>query len=320
MNFANPYIMYIAVAAVFICLFIIMAGVIQAFANYQKRRETISKIKHTQNQWAKVDVEESGEPVSFFNRLVKALSSSGSKLSGGSSEKYSAGRLRFLRAGIVNPEVSSIYWGTKVWLPIIFIGSFVLLRMFVFKLITLRVSMGIAVASGLFGFYLPEIFLYLKANYRRSKIDKGLPDALDLLVVCVEAGLGLDSAFKRVADEMALTEPQLSSEFKLLNLEQRAGMSRTIALRNLALRVNLDSLNSLITLVVQTDKFGTSVVKALKVFANSFRTKRFQIAEEKAAKLPVKMLIPLIFFIFPAFLVVLVGPSIIEVYEKFILR
>ena len=158
------------------------------------------------------------------------------------------------------------------------------------------------------------------ANYRKSKIDKGLPDALDLLVVCVEAGLGMDSAFKKVSEEMTLTHPQLSSEFKQMNLELRAGKTRQSALRNLALRANINSLNSLITLVIQTDKFGTSVARALKVFADSFRTKRFQIAEEKAAKLPVKMLIPLIFFIFPAFLAVLIGPSIIEVYEKFIMR
>ena len=236
------------------------------------------------------------------------------------SANYSNVRLRLLRAGVTNPQASSIYWGAKVWLPVICVGVFVLLRLFVFKLIVLRVSVGIAVALGILGFYLPEIFLYLKANHRKSRIDRGLPDALDLLVVCVEAGLGMDAAFKRVADEMALTNPQLSSEFKLLNLELRAGKPRQSALRNMAMRANIDSLNSLITLVIQTDKFGTSVVKALKVFADSFRTKRFQIAEEKAAKLPVKMLIPLIFFIFPAFLVVLIGPSVIEVYEKFIMR
>ena len=316
----NPYVPYIFIGAVFICLFFVAAGVMQAGKNYKKRRETITRIKHSQDEWQKSAAEDDEGAVSFMGRIANVLSRSGSKISDETSSNYSHVRLKLLRAGITNPKIPSVFWGTKLWSPIMFVTGFILLRIFVFQLLSPQVTAGLVIAVGILGFYAPEVFLFLKANYRKNKINKGLPDALDLLVVCVEAGLGLDSAFKRVSDEMALTNPQLGGEFKLLNLELMAGKPRKSALRNLAMRANLDSLNSLITLMIQTDKFGTSVAKALKVFADSFRTKRFQIAEEKAAKLPVKMLFPLIFFIFPSFLVVLIGPSIIEIYEKFIIR
>ncbi|NIM99593.1 MAG: type II secretion system F family protein, partial [candidate division Zixibacteria bacterium] len=149
------------------------------------------------------------------------------------------------------------------------------------------------------GFYVPDLWLRIKIARRRGKIAKGLPDALDLLVVCVEAGLGLDTAINRVAEEIKLGHKVLSDELKLLTLELRAGKSRRDALKNLALRIDWEDIKSLVTLLIQTDKFGTSVAQALRVYSDALRTKRYQRAEEIAAKIPVKLVFPLVFFIFP---------------------
>ena len=143
---------------------------------------------------------------------------------------------------------------------------------------------------------------------------------MDLLVICVEAGMGLDSAINRVAQETKFSSPALSDELHFMNLELRAGKSRQDALRNLSLRTNLEEITSLTTLLVQTDRFGTSMADALRVYSESFRTQRYQKAEEAAAKLPVKLVFPLVLFIFPALMVVILGPAAITIYKNIILR
>ena len=165
------------------------------------------------------------------------------------------------------------------------------------------------------GLVLPDIWLKLKTSTRKEKIVKGFPDALDLLVVCVEAGMGLDASIHRVGEELVLTHPELSDEFKILNLELRAGKARSEALRNLAERTNIEDVKSLVTLLIQTDRFGTSIAQALRVFSDSFRTARYQKAEEIAAKIGTKLIFPLVLFIFPCMFVVLVGPVAIQVYR-----
>ena len=180
---------------------------------------------------------------------------------------------------------------------------------------TYQMTILSGVLCALFGFYLPDIWLRQKTDKRKEKVLNALPDALDLLVVCVEAGMGLDSAIYRVAQETKLNHPELSDEFQLINLELRAGKQRKDALKNLALRTNLEEINSLVTLLIQTDQFGTSLADALRVYADSFRTQRYQRAEEKAAKLPVTLLFPLVVFIFPALFVVLLGPAAISIYN-----
>jgi tight adherence protein C len=171
------------------------------------------------------------------------------------------------------------------------------------------------VLLGLLGFYLPNLWLKIKTSARQDKILEGFPDALDLMVVCVEAGLGLDAAINRVGEEMKLRNRLVSEEFRLLGLELRAGKLRRDALHNLGLRTGLEEVKSLMTLLIQTDKFGTSIAQALTVHADSMRTTRFQRAEEMAAKLPVKLVFPLILFIFPALFVVIVGPAAIKIYR-----
>ena len=229
-------------------------------------------------------------------------------------------RIRFLRAGIRRKNAGTIFWGAKGFFCISLTAVFLVCRVTVLNLLSTQIAVGLAVLIALAGFYLPDLWLTIKSKIRKEKLFEAIPDALDLMVVCVEAGMGLDGAIHRVAEETKMTHPVLSGELKLMNLELRAGKSRQDALRNLALRTNIEAMNSLVTLLTQTDKFGTSVAKALRVFSDSFRTQRFQKAEEIAAKIPVKLIFPLILFIFPSLFVIVVGPAAIRIYENIIMR
>ncbi|MDH5562195.1 MAG: type II secretion system F family protein [Nitrospirota bacterium] len=166
------------------------------------------------------------------------------------------------------------------------------------------------------GFYLPQIWLSNSINKRKERLINGFPDALDLMVVCVEAGLGLDQAISRVGLEVKEGHPDLGDEFILLNLELRAGLSREQGLRNLVNRTDLEDIRSLVALLIQTDRFGTSIGQALRVHSDSMRLKRRLKAEERGAQLPVKLMIPLILFIFPALLVVIIGPGAINIMRN----
>lgn len=168
------------------------------------------------------------------------------------------------------------------------------------------------------GFYLPNFFLKTQIRTRQKKLNEGLPDALDLLVVCVEAGLGLNAAMKRVADDFKVGNPILSQEFNLLNLEILAGLDREQALRNLSERTGVEDLSTLCAILIQADRFGTSIATALRVQSDTMRTKRRQRLEEKAAQTPVKLIFPLLLFIFPALMVVILGPAVIQVMETLI--
>jgi tight adherence protein C len=173
-------------------------------------------------------------------------------------------------------------------------------------------NMALSLAGCGLGYLLPSMALGRIAKKRQHKIRLGLPDALDLLVVSVEAGLGLDQAIQRVGDELDFAHPELSGELRLINLELRAGKGRAEALRNLADRTGVDDIASLVAMLVQTDKFGTSVAQSLRVHSDTVRTKRRQRAEEAAAKTGVKMVFPLVFCIFPAIWVVTIGPAAIK--------
>lgn len=163
------------------------------------------------------------------------------------------------------------------------------------------------------GYYAPALWLRSTISRRKHTIMHALPDALDLMVVCVEAGLGLDQAINRVADEIKLSHEELSEEFHLLGLELRAGVARTDALRNLSRRVDLEEIKSLIALLIQTDRFGTSIGQALRVHSEAMKVSRQMRAEERAAKIPVKLLLPLILFIFPSVFIAILGPGVIKI-------
>jgi tight adherence protein C len=165
-------------------------------------------------------------------------------------------------------------------------------------------------------FLLPDLWLTYVVSQRRDRIRLSLPDALDLLVICMEAGLGLDQALVRVGQELRITHPDLSEEFLLINLEQRAGKPRLEAWRKMADRVGVDSVRQFVHMLVQTERFGTPISKSLGAFADALRVRRRQQAEEMAAKTTIKMIPPLVFFIFPSLFIVLLGPAIITIVKR----
>ncbi|HYA97811.1 MAG TPA: type II secretion system F family protein [Methylomirabilota bacterium] len=166
------------------------------------------------------------------------------------------------------------------------------------------------------GFILPRFFLKRMIKDRQQRIRLGLPDALDLTVICVEAGLALDQALMRVGQDLHHAHPDLSDEFHLVNLEMRAGKPRAEALRNLVERTGVDDIRSLVGTLIQTDRFGTSVAQALRVHSDSLRTERRQRAEEQAAKTTIKMVPPLVIFVLPSIIFVTIGPAVIELIRQ----
>ena len=303
--------------ATFLALFLFCLGVTQFIRHRDARREIVKKIKGgagfgTAKEEAPIEISAGTKSGS---RIVNAFGKLGKFASPAKPQDYSSVRLKFLRAGIQYENATASFWGVKILLMVCLPLIFLILRFQVFQIMTYQMTILSGVLCALFGFYLPNIWLRQKTDKRREKVLNALPDALDLMVICVEAGMGLDSSIYRVAQETKLNHPELSDEFQLVNLEMRAGKQRKDALKNLALRTNLEEINSLVTLLIQTDKFGTSMADALRVYADSFRTQRYQRAEERAAKLPVKLIFPLVFFIFPALFVVLLGPAAISIYN-----
>jgi tight adherence protein C len=174
----------------------------------------------------------------------------------------------------------------------------------------------IAVAVTGVMFYIPEVVLYFIGKGRKEQIFLGLPDALDLMVVCVEAGLGLDQALRKVAEEMKRSYKIISDEFGLANFQMQVGKLRSDVLHDLGSRTGVDDLRQLAAILIQADKFGSSVAQALRVQSESMRTRRRQLAEEKAAKTAVKLIFPLVIFIFPGIFVILVGPAAITMIRQ----
>ena len=222
-----------------------------------------------------------------------------------STKELSKLQLRLVQAGYRGPEALPVFLGIRVGCA---------LAAFAICMTPLigKPNLMLAVSAMGFTYVVPAIVLARKAKRRQHRIRLSLADALDLLVVSVEAGLGLDQALARVAQELAFAHPDLSSELRLVNLEMLAGTARTEALRNLADRTGVDDLSSLVAMLVQTDKFGTSVANSLRVFSDTLRTKRRQRAEEAAAKTGVKMVFPLVVCIFPAIWIVTIGPAAIK--------
>jgi tight adherence protein C len=214
-------------------------------------------------------------------------------------------RLRLVQAGYRRDEALTIFFGIRI--------AFALLLFAIFSTgFFARPNLLMALGALGLGYVLPGMALARLAKRRAHRIRLSLADALDLLVVSVEAGLGLDQALTRVGQELAFAYPELSDELRLINLELRAGKPRAEALRNLADRTGVDDLSSLVTMLIQTDKFGTSVAQSLRVYSETLRTKRRQRAEEAAAKTGVKMVFPLVVCIFPSIWVVTIGPAAIK--------
>jgi tight adherence protein C len=212
---------------------------------------------------------------------------------------------RLVAAGYRGAEALPMFVGIRVSCAV---AGFVLFS----TPLLVRPHLLFGLAAAALGYLLPAMVLARLAAARQRRIQLSLPDALDLMVVSVEAGLGLDQALQRVGDELAATHRDLSDELRLVNLELHAGKARPEALRHLAERTGVDDLSSLVAVLVQTDKFGTSVAQSLRIHSETLRTKRRQRAEEAAAKTGVKMVFPLVFCIFPAIWVVTIGPAAIR--------
>lgn len=215
-------------------------------------------------------------------------------------------------AGYRAPYALSIFYGAKALLIVAFPIAVLLASPF-FPRITTGKLLFAALAAAFLGSILPSMWLDRRVLTRQRALRVGFPDALDLLVVCVEAGLGLAPALERVADEIGVSHQELSAELTLVNAEMRAGVERTQALRNLAQRTGLSDIRGLVTLMVQTMRFGTGIADALRVYSEEFRDKRMQSAEEQAAKIGTKMIFPLVLCIFPSFFLVAIGPAVLKV-------
>ncbi len=229
-------------------------------------------------------------------------------------------RIRFYNAGFRSASAPLVYFAAKTILTFALPGLLLLTIWLTGREFEARLLLAALLLLAAIGYYLPNAMLARLVMRRQRELFEAFADALDLMRVCVQAGLGMDAAIERVGSEMALESPALAEEFHLVSLELRAGASRADALRNLALRVSIEDIDAMVAMLVQADRFGTSISESLRVHSESLRTKRRLIAEEAAAKLPVKLLVPLIFCVFPALLTVLLGPAMISVYRILIPR
>jgi len=229
------------------------------------------------------------------------------------SANQSKVRLRLIQAGYPNASAVPMYLGSRVALPAVLAISTMILMPALGK--SPLATLIMTIYFGAMGYVLPSMIVSRRIKGRQKQMQKALPDALDMLVVSVEAGLGLNQALVRVSEEIDRISPVLSEQLGLVNLEIRAGTAREEALRNLAERTGLQDLSSLVGMLIQTERFGTSVAQALRVHADTMRTKRRQRAEEAAAKTTIKLIFPLVFCIFPAMFVVILGPALIQIYK-----
>jgi tight adherence protein C len=236
-------------------------------------------------------------PLGQWQSLAKVLPRSGKEL-----QKL---RMKLMRAGFRSPAAPIIYTIIEYVGPIV-AGAVPLL------LLERPISLFAAAAAALLVFSAPSLLVGSRLATRRKEIENGLPDALDLFVVCIEAGCGLDQAIVKAGDELALAYPTLSEELRVLTTEIRAGKTRLEAFKNLAQRTKVDDVRALVAMLIQTDRFGTSIGQALRTHAEQSRTKRRQRAEERAQKIGVKLVFPLVLLFFPALFIVLLGPAVLQ--------
>jgi tight adherence protein C len=241
-----------------------------------------------------------GDVVEHFERVLPR-----------SAAEVSVVQQRLIRAGYRSDGALNLFYGAKVLVPLV-----LCVVCLVTGIARENPFVGYIAALGL-GFLAPDFWLGRQITKRQNDLRRGLPDALDMLVICVEAGLSLDQATARTAEELRQSQPAIADELGIVALEQRAGRPRSEAWKNLADRTDVDSVRNLVTMLIQSEQFGTSIAKTLRVHSDTLRTKRIQQIEEKAAKLSVKLLFPLVLFIFPALFVVVLGPAVILMSESF---
>lgn len=269
---------------------------------------------------AELEATQSGTPEVLRRRqrqaqaemLAGVIEALGTRVEGGHKD-IGALRLRLIQAGYPAARAVPLYLGSRIVLPLA-LGAAVFLMLPAAGW-PWTISVIAACWFAVLGYVIPPVYVNMRRKARQKEMQRALPDALDLLVVCVEAGLALNQAIVRVSEETERLSPVLAEQLALVNLEIRAGTARDEALRNLGERTGLDDIKSLVAMLVQTDRFGTSIAQALRVQADTLRTKRRQRAEEAAAKTTIKLVFPLVLFIFPAMFVVILGPALIQILE-----
>lgn len=251
-------------------------------------------------------------PEQWLNRVARATKPLARLSLPDAGYESSSLRRRFMNAGVRNAAAPMAFFGLKTALALALpMLAFIGLTLARSQLRGVGLLLALLVASAI-GYYLPNYVLSKKIARRQREIFENFPDALDLMTVCMEAGLGTEAALNKVAEDMVHKSPTLSEELRLVNLELRAGSPRDRALRNLAMRTGVDEVEGFVTMIIQADRFGTSIAQSLRVHSETVRTLRRQKAEEAAAKIPLKLLFPLIFCIFPALMLVIIGPAIIQ--------
>jgi tight adherence protein C len=251
---------------------------------------------------------------SKFQGLADAVKSISKPLMPVGEVEQNALKTKLANAGFRSDAAPMVYSGIRI----VSLAVFLLIAIAIFVpsgYSTSRKVMGVAIMT-LIGFYTPSVILWYLRSKRQEDIFLTLPDALDLLVVCVESGLGLDAAMRKVTEEMGTHAKTISEEFSLANFQLQMGRPRREVLHDLGVRTGVDDVKSLAAILIQADRFGSSIAQALRVQSDAMRTRRKQIAEEKAAKTAVQLLFPLILFIFPGVFVVLVGPAAINIMEN----
>ncbi|TBW34355.1 type II secretion system F family protein [Azotobacter chroococcum] len=230
--------------------------------------------------------------------------------------KTSATRTLLMHAGYRSPSALQVYWAVRLLLPLLLVGLAFLVLPLIPKLSLEKSILLLSLAGGV-GWLVPAIYVDKRKEARMKTLRAAFPDALDLMVVCVESGLALPQAIERVADEMAVSQAELAEELALVNAEIRAGIPSTEALKHLADRTGLDDVQGLVSLLAQSIRFGTSVADTLRIYADEFRDRRTQAAEEQAAKIGTKLVFPLIFCLWPSFFLVAIGPVIVGILRTF---
>jgi len=251
-------------------------------------------------------------------RIVEALAPAGKLSLPEGGWENSPLRQRFMHAGFRSENAPMAFFGAKTLLAFGLPFSYMLLTGITSFPVDFNTTLMILVGLACAGYYAPNLYLRSRITNRQLEIFETFPDAIDLMTISVEAGLGLDAAIARVGEEMRIKSDVLAEELKLVGLELRAGASRNQALHNLALRTGVDEVSLFVSMLVQSDRFGTSMADSLRVHSESLRTKRRLRAEEAAAKIPLKLLFPLIMCIFPSLMIVLMGPAVISIYRVFI--
>ena len=260
----------------------------------------VGSSKNKLTQWLEVYSKKSQSVIAPFQKVLPR-----------SPEEVSVIQKRLIRAGYRKDSYLNLFYASKVLVPISL--AFLVTVTGVYDYGPFFVY---ALALAL-GFLAPDFWLGNRIKARQLNLRLGLPQALDLMVICIEAGLSIDQATVRVGDELQISEPIISDELSLVNLEQRAGRPRSDAWRNMAERTDVDSVRAMVSVLIQADQFGTSVAKTLRVYSDTLRTQRRQQAEEQAAKTTVKLVFPLVLFIFPSLFVVALGPSAIVMADAF---